>query len=375
MISIAVNNPRTSYFVGGAEMVSIEHAKQLANLGFTVAFYTIHPKSIGENYSKQYLYFKNKFKNMIKFYEINQDETVLPIYKIQPGEDRKRWNIESLSYGRQLAFELTTKSAKYDIMLSYFNLDAISISRSNVERNIIYLCGVPQTEDMFRTSILTMYDKIITITDETKHYWEKYTDQVISVIPTGVDETRFTPALKNDQKIKIISIGRLIERKGCHLLLTAISSLPIEALNKIEVLIIGDGPQHLRLQLQIKETGLDQYVKMIGRVDNPELYLSKADICVFPSLAGEGLQGAILEAMSSEAAIIASNSSINKTLLADGRGILIDSNDCENISKALLKLINNPGLRLSIGARSRAYVIEKYSWIDLIRKLIKKIGE
>lgn len=373
MKSIAVNNPRTSYFVGGAEMVSIEHAKNLACLGFTVVFYTIRPVSIGEVYSKQYLDFKNEFGHRIQFFEIDQDKAALPIYNKQPGEDRDRWNIESLFYGRQLAFDLSSKSAKHDILLSYFNLDAMSVSRSNVSRNVLYLCGVPQTESLFRASILAMYDKIIAITDETKQYWQKYTENAISVIPTGVDYIRFAPTQKNSQKVWIVFIGRLIERKGCHLFLSALSYLSQEVLNKTNILIIGDGPQRQRLQLQIEKLGLDKYVKIKGRVDNPEHYLSQADICVFPSTVGEGLQGVILEAMASGAAIIASNSTINKSLLTNERGIVIDPKNPENIAKEISKLIDNSELRLSMGNRSRAYVIEGYNWIEIVKRFINDL--
>ena len=60
-MKIIINQPRTSYFVGGAEMISLEHAVNLFKLNHEVYFFTIKPKSIGMNYSIQFKKFINKY--------------------------------------------------------------------------------------------------------------------------------------------------------------------------------------------------------------------------------------------------------------------------------------------------------------------------
>ena len=291
MKNIAINQPRTSYFIGGAEMISMEHARIISQMGYKVTFFTIKPKSINCRYSKQYLKFKAKYHEIIDFHEVNQDKNALFIYGIRPGENRIRWDNEALFYNRALFSELAKRSNKYDFMLSYYNFDALVIPTQKIAKNILYLCGIPRDENVFRTSLLNMYDKIFAITEETKKYWQKYTEKNISVIPTGVDYNRFKPNKHPSKKTTILFLGRLIELKGCDRLICAISKLPKTILSNVRVQIIGDGPQKNILKEMIDNLSLGKYIKIIGVVDNPEHYLSTADICVFPSSYGEGLTG------------------------------------------------------------------------------------
>ena len=58
-MKIIINQPRVSYCVGGAEIISFQYAKYLSETD-SVFFITINPLSIGNNYSSHYLDFKNK---------------------------------------------------------------------------------------------------------------------------------------------------------------------------------------------------------------------------------------------------------------------------------------------------------------------------
>jgi hypothetical protein len=53
-MKVIINQPRASYFVGGAEMISLDHAANFLKLDHEVYFFTIKPKSIGANYSVQF---------------------------------------------------------------------------------------------------------------------------------------------------------------------------------------------------------------------------------------------------------------------------------------------------------------------------------
>ena len=81
-MKIIINQPRTSYFVGGAEMISIDHAINFYKLGHEVYFFTILPKSVGLNYSKQFIKFYKDYSDKIKIVEIEQDSKIKYIYDI-----------------------------------------------------------------------------------------------------------------------------------------------------------------------------------------------------------------------------------------------------------------------------------------------------
>ncbi len=354
-------------------MVSLEHTRFMLELGFRITFFTINPKSIDNNYSKQYLNFKNKYEDRIDFREISQNSKARYIYGIKPGESRDRWNIESLFYNGSLFSEIEKDSKKYDFMLSYFNLDALVVPTKKVVKNVLYLCGVPAEENEFRTSYLAMYDKVFAITEETKKYWGKYTSKHISVVPTGVDSERFKPEKQSHGKVNIVFIGRLIERKGCDVFIRAISKIPKKKLGNVRVQIIGDGPQKTNLLKLASTLSLEENIEFMGMIVNPESHLSLADICVFPSLAGEGLQGALLEAMASGAGVMASDSLINQKLLGDGRGVIINARDEGDLFVQIIRLIDDPNLTQDMGAKAREYVTMYYSWQEIVDQLVKEI--
>lgn len=84
IMKIIINQPRASYFVGGAEMISFDHAVNFLKLNNEVYFFTISPKSIGLEYSNQFKKFYETYSDRVHIIEINQDEKIKYIYDIQP---------------------------------------------------------------------------------------------------------------------------------------------------------------------------------------------------------------------------------------------------------------------------------------------------
>lgn len=368
---ILINQPRSSYFVGGAEMVSLEHAKYMAESGHHVTFMTISPESIRQDYSKQYYALRESTD--IQFIELNQPEESLSIYDIDPGESRDRWNIESLHYNAVLFDHIQSNSTHYEKLISYYKMDALVIPRRKVAQSALYLCGVPSEDNSMMSSYLAMYDTSIAITEDTRNYWQKYSTKPIPVVYTGVDTDRFKPyADKNDASIDRISfIGRLIERKGCDLFIAALSSLDDHELKKLDISIIGDGPQRENLYNQVNELMPRTKVEFMGAVDNPERLLSESHICVLPSRRGEGLQGVLLEAMASGNHVVATNSDINSKILGNGRGTVVDIEDPLALRDAIRGAIQKQGSNSSELARS--YVMEHHDWRVLTKQLLKEI--
>jgi len=371
--SIIINQPRSSYFVGGAEMVSLEHAKHLANKGHDITFVTIRPGSIRQAYSRQYLNVKEAYSGTIQFIEIDQQPEAEFWYGIDPGENRDRWNVESLYLNRSLFVWLESSEQVYDVMLSYYKLDAVTIPRHKVKVSALYLCGMPHEQNTFMSSFLAMYDKIVAITDEVREYWQQYTALTVYVVPTGVDAERFKPRAKGDKRIRVLFIGRLIERKGADALIEACGLLPDEIKKITSVMIIGDGPQLCELRKLVNATGISGMVQFIGKTDEPEKYLATADICVFPSRYGEGLQGVVLESMASGAYTIVSNTEINRLLIGDGRGALIDPNSTQQIADAIVKAVTNGAHRTVVHDLSIEYVRMNYNWAQIVDRLMERV--
>ena len=316
-MKIIINQPRASYFIGGAEMISFNHAINFLKLGHKVYFFTISPKSVGLGYSKQFKKFYNEFNEKIKFIELRQNSSCKYIYNIKPGEDRRRWNIESIYYNQQLYDYLLKENKKYDLIFSYYNLDAVFIPKKIIKNNTLYLCGIPREQNDFQGSFLSTYDNVLAISDEVKESWKKYSRNEIKVVSTGVDYDRFCIGDKKDnKKIKLLFVGRIISRKNVDMIVEAYEKIKKEY--DLELIIVGDGPDIENVKK------LSKTAKFTGAVDNPQDYYKQSDIFVTPSKYGEGLQGTILEAMSSGLVIVATNTKINKNLIKTGRGFLVE---------------------------------------------------
>ena len=362
-MKIIINQPRASYFVGGAEMISFDHAVNLLKLNNEVYFFTISPKSIGLKYSDQFKKFYENYFDKIHIIEINQDERAKYIYDIQPGEDRCRWNIESIFYNQKLYEYISRHKEIYDVIFSYYNLDAVFVPRNSISKNVLYLCGIPKEQNDFQGSFLSAYDNILAISDDVKESWKKYCRGEIKVISTGVDCNRFLPKdieNVNLKEIVLLYVGRLITRKNIDNIIYAFEK--IRPKYNIKLLIVGDGPDRKRLE------SISSKCVFTGVVTDTETYYKQADIFISPSEFGEGLQGTILEAMSCGLTIVATENKINKQLLSDGRGIIVEpfvESIIEGIEKAILTD------KIEIAKKNRKYVLDNYSWLNKTSEILE----
>jgi glycosyltransferase involved in cell wall biosynthesis len=120
----------------------------------------------------------------------------------------------------------------------------------------------------------------------------------VRIIPNGVDLKRINTILPHDKTSDIIFVGRLIKEKNVDLLVHAMGILSNEN-KKIQLLIIGDGPERETIVRLIHELSLEPHVRMIGFQDNHDEIIARmksAKMCVLSSTR-EGFGIAALEAL------------------------------------------------------------------------------
>ena len=190
--------------------------------------------------------------------------------------------------------------------------------------------------------------------------------QKIGVIYNGVDTEVFKPGSDEMKKNKfIITLGgtRVTLRKGIAYLIDAVSMLS-KKYPQIYVTIIGEGNEKENLELMAKELGVKERIIFINKVENSTRvvpYYQEASVFVLPSL-NEGMSNAMLEALSSGLPIVATDAGGTKELVTDGEnGYIIKMKDAAHLASKLEILIENPGLRQSMGRVSRERA-EKLSW-------------
>jgi glycosyltransferase involved in cell wall biosynthesis len=205
-----------------------------------------------------------------------------------------------------------------------------------------------------------------------------------------LDADRFTPPDKEtrakmraeqgipEDAIIITLINRLAPEKGLHLAIEgiaqALSALTSGVRMRVKVLIAGDGPLRSQVQADIGRRGLDSVCKLWGEAAPPDvvMLLAISDIFLYSGTRGTNYSMAVLEAMASGCAVIASTRPLsNAHLLADGRGIAVPAEDFEQMCQALVLLLNDLELCHKMGQLARNYVATHHSAATLRRNLMR----
>lgn len=193
----------------------------------------------------------------------------------------------------------------------------------------------------------------------------------VRVIYNGVDTARFRPrpdpSFEPTAAPTILSVGRLEETKGAHVLVDAFARLarPVDA----RLLIAGIGPAEPALRRQIQQLGMDESVRLLGLVPDgqlPALHAS-ADLFVHPELTTPAFGLVTAEALSSGVPVIASRAGALPELVSPDVGRLVAPGNAGALAQVIDRLlVDRPRLeRLSQAARQRAEQhFSETRWID-----------
>jgi phosphatidylinositol alpha-1,6-mannosyltransferase len=198
-------------------------------------------------------------------------------------------------------------------------------------------------------------------------------------IAPGIDTDHFAPhsgamtlrrELNLQDKKVIVSVGRLVHRKGQD---TLIESLP-EILGQIpnaHILFVGEGPYRDYLVKRATELGVLQNITFIGRIHYADLprHICVGDIFAMPSrsrLAGlevEGLGIVYLEASACGLAVIGGISGGAPDAVLEGEtGYAVDGTSPAAVAAAAIKLLSQPELANEMGTRGRQWIIDEWRW-------------
>ncbi len=209
---------------------------------------------------------------------------------------------------------------------------------------------------------------------------ETDSDIKMDVIPDAVDLETFTPVQRDayPEKIRVLSIGRLIPRKGFQFLIRALPQILEKISQNFEIEIVGDGPYQQDLLRLAESLGVASHIHFSGSVPYSELpqKYRDADLFILPSLA-EGMPLVVLEAMGTGLPIVVSRVQGIDELVVDGvNGALFDPGDVDGLAHALIKIINAGEDRIKMGKASVERV-KPYDWkhiADAYLNLYKEVS-
>lgn len=189
----------------------------------------------------------------------------------------------------------------------------------------------------------------------------------IQVQHIGIDVERFKPGPVPIQlrPKRILYVGRLVEKKGASLLLTAFGMVR-DKISEAELVIIGEGP--LRQSLERQARALSLPVTFLGSVNSEEVQkqLSAARIFCLPSITAEngdaeGLPISILEAQASGVPVVTSARGGATEGIIDGvTGIAFKERDIDALEKGISRILKDDELLRSMAQRARASAAERF---------------
>ncbi len=196
----------------------------------------------------------------------------------------------------------------------------------------------------------------------------------IVVAPHGVDTDRFVPGARRVDlatcaaPLRVLSVGRLVPKKGLTVLLEALAQLAAAGVD-FECRIAGGGPQRAALSDLAVKLGLTEQVSFLGALPQMQIlaHYQWADVFVQASVITpdgdrDGIPNALMEAMASGVAVTASAVAGIPEVVFDGTtGLLVTPGDAVALTAALAELAIDAGLRVRLGTQARDHVVTHLS--------------
>ena len=219
----------------------------------------------------------------------------------------------------------------------------------------------------------------------------KASHAMVKIAP-GIDTDHFAPhpgavelrrSLGLSDKKVIVSVGRLVHRKGQDTLIAALPEI-LQHHPTAHILMVGEGPYREHLEKLVAKHDVESAITFIGRVQYSDLprYLSAGELFAMPSrsrLAGlevEGLGIVYLEASSCELPVIAGRSGGAPDAVLEGvTGLTVDGTKPRDIAAAVISLFDNPAASRDMGLAGRKWISSNWRWqiwSDAFSKLLTR---
>ena len=197
-------------------------------------------------------------------------------------------------------------------------------------------------------------------------------------IAPGIDVDHFIPtdasvlreSLGIAEKKVIVSVGRLVHRKGQDYLIQAMPEI-LKSVPSAHLLLVGEGPYREHLQNLVKQHRLEASVTFIGRIQYNDLpmYICAGDIFAMPcrsrlmGLEVEGLGIVYLEASACGLPVLAGNSGgAPDAVVQNKTGLVVDGTDHKQIATAAIELLTNVESSQKMGIAGRQWIIDNWRW-------------
>ena len=219
---------------------------------------------------------------------------------------------------------------------------------------------------------LRRYGKVVAVSPPAGDYVEENLRIPAVVVPNPVPVERFLahepaprpassgPVGSASAPARIVFLGRLVPRKGAHLLLEAVAELEAREEDlHVHVTIVGDGPQ--RDSLERRAAQLRSAVEFTGHVgegDKPGIFAG-ADVVVLPSTGGESFGIVLVEALAcATGTVIAGDNPGYRSVMGPLTEQVVDANETTSLARAITAAVRDEAGRTARVEAQRGRALE-----------------
>jgi colanic acid/amylovoran biosynthesis glycosyltransferase len=255
---------------------------------------------------------------------------------------------------------------------------------TSVARLAAHFADIPYTftahaKDIFHNSVVAedmtrkLKDSaaVVTVSDYNCRYLQQVYGNVadsVKRIYNGLDLAQFTYSSPENRPPLILSVGRLVEKKGLSILIEACKLLQQWGCD-FQCQIVGTGELAGELKAQIETLGLAQQVWLVGARPQNEVFelMQQAAVFAAPYVIGkdgnrDGLPTVLLEAMALGTPCVGTDvTGIPELIRHEQTGLIVPQEDADALALALRKLLENSTLRVKFATEARKLMESEFN--------------
>jgi glycosyltransferase involved in cell wall biosynthesis len=296
--------------------------------------------------------------------------------------------LEVLSFVRTRQVDIIhTNNTVWDRRFGQFAAKLLSVPVVNTLHTMII--GHPESvrARVYRRFTKGSIRRVVAVSESVREAWmpflheEGVAERNVLVVPPGLDLSLYPTSLDIEASHRLrktiglgnaspllVNVARLHESKGQHLLIPLMRKV-VNCWPRARLLIIGDGPERMKLERLIRQAGLESVIYLLGHRDDVPSLMALSDLFIFPSLS-EGFGLVVLEAMAACKPVLAFSLAPLREFVEHGQsGILVEQVNLSDLTRATLKLMANPGKWHEMGQRGRQIVEDRFRLEDSVRAI------